>query len=51
MYFYAKIDGSNKVIGVSQVGATIADANMISIPSFDLSLLGKTYNSGNGTFA
>ena len=51
MFYYAQIDGSNKVTGVSQVGAAIVAANMIAILSLDVSLLGKTYNAGNGTFS
>lgn len=51
MFYYAQIDGSNKVTGVSQVGAAIVSANMVAIASLDVSLLGKTYNPDDGTFA
>ena len=51
MYFYAQIDGSNKVVGVSQLAGPIVAANMIAIPGLDTTLLGKTYNPGDGSFA
>ena len=50
-YFYAQIDGANKVTAVSQLGAPIVAAHMISIPAYDESLLGKPYNPGDGTFS
>jgi len=42
--FYAQIDENNIVIGVSQLSGEILLPNLIPIPSYDESLLGKIWN-------
>lgn len=49
-YFYAQLDGSNKVTSVCQLAAPLVAAYAIAIESMDSSLLGKTYNAGTGLF-
>lgn len=50
MHYYAQIDGANKVTAVSQLSGVVVAAHMISIPAYDESLLGLTYNAGTGLF-
>ena len=50
MYNYAQINESMVVVGVSSLSGLVESASMIAIPSYDLSLLGKTYNRETGEF-
>ena len=43
---YAQLNDSNIVTGVTQAAGTIDAANMIEIPEYDTSLLGKKYENG-----
>lgn len=44
MFFYAQINASNVVVAVSQLADSITDPSLISIPSYDESLLGKIWD-------
>lgn len=50
-YYYAQINGLNKVHTICALSGPVVAANMIAIESMDETLLGKTYNSGDGTFS
>ena len=43
---YVQLDDNNIVTGVTQTTGTIDAANMIEIPEYDTSLLGKKYENG-----
>ena len=43
---YAQLNDNNFVLGVTQAAGTIDAANMIEIPEYDTSLLGKKYENG-----
>ena len=43
---YVQLNDSNIVTGVTQAAGTIDAANMIEIPEYDTSLLGKKYENG-----
>lgn len=43
---YVQLNDSNIVTGVTQAADTIDVANMIEIPEYDTSLLGKKYENG-----
>lgn len=45
-YFYAELDGSNKVKCVLDTDRPIVSPTMITIVSPDVSLLGKNYSEG-----
>ncbi len=47
---YAQIDTNNRVVGVSQLEASVEQVNMILLESYDETLLGKYYDSNTGTF-
>ena len=49
-YFYAQLDDDNIVVGVSQLSGKVSASNMIKIDDYDISLLGKRYNSDTGEF-
>ena len=50
VYFYAQLDGSNRVVSVCQLTGPLVAAYAIPIDFVDTSLLGKTYNAGTGLF-
>ena len=43
---YVQLDDNNLVLGVTKATDTIDAANMIEIPEYDTSLLGKKYENG-----
>ena len=43
---YVQLDDNNLVMGVTKATDTINAANMIEIPEYDTSLLGKKYENG-----
>ena len=43
---YVQLDDNNLVLGVTKATDTINAANMIEIPEYDTSLLGKKYENG-----
>lgn len=49
-YFYAQLDGGNKVVSVCQLMGPLVAAYAIPIAFVDTSLLNKTYNAGTGLF-
>ncbi len=44
MFFYAQINASNEVIGVSQLTSEVVDPSLIAISSYDESLLGYSWD-------
>jgi hypothetical protein len=44
MYYYAQINDDNIVTGVSHLSGEVSRDNLISIPSYDTSLIGKTWD-------
>jgi hypothetical protein len=45
MNMYAQLDENNIVVAVSQLSGEVDAPNMIEIPEYDTSLLGKKYNA------
>jgi hypothetical protein len=43
---YVQLNDSNLVVGINQTTGTIDAANMIEIPEYDTTLLGKKYENG-----
>lgn len=50
MNFYAQIDDNGLVVGVSLLSGKVHHKNMIEIDSYDISLLGATYNKKTRQF-
>ena len=50
MFNYAQINDDGVVIGVSSLSGVVIHPNMVAVPSYDVSLLGKIYNSVDGVF-
>ena len=50
MFNYAQINDDSVVIGVSSLSGEVSHPNMVAISSYDLSLIGKIYNSVDGVF-
>ena len=50
MFNYAQINDDGVVIGVSSLSGAAISPNMVAISSYDVSLLGKIYNSVDGEF-
>ena len=48
--FYAQIDSNNICYAVTQTSGEIIQADMISIPAYDESLLGMKYNTETKVF-
>lgn len=46
MYCYAQINENKICVGISQLSNIVIDENLISIPFFDTTLIGKKYNEG-----
>jgi hypothetical protein len=42
--FYAQLNGSNVVIGISELAAPSVNPSLVSIESFDTALIGKVWN-------
>ena len=49
-YYYAQLSDINLVIGISDLSGEVKQENMISISSYDLSLLGKIWNPSTKEF-
>lgn len=46
MPYYAQLDGNNIVCAVSELSGVMTEPYLISIPTFDLSLMGSKYENG-----
>ena len=45
-YFYAQIDDNNICVGVSELSGEVYSEKMITLDSYDASVMGKKYNNG-----
>ena len=48
--YYAQIDETRRVVGVTQTADPVDDPRMVPLPSYDLEVLGKRHDLARGAF-
>ena len=48
--YYAQIDETRRVVGVTQTTDPVDDPRMVPLPSYDLEVLGKRHDLASGAF-